>query len=305
MGKTEETNRHLYEDNILLTDKEKTNAKSGTQLIPFQHAHFPIPILRPDQPGLNVSAGYVRLHKRSLVGWCIPEVYVCRGAGVAPRCDGRRILTTITEGNFLDILTIVLVVQGNRLRVHERESDHVLSQTDIPLNKGVYDIYCDVSININNGPWITRCITHYTGSRADRFSHQIRNRDRKCVISGLINPEVHIKANNWLSFKPAHIFPPEQEGLWTQDDHDRCITDIDDSYEIGKIDSCQNGILLSSSIHQGFEQYLISVNPDDNYKIVVFDVDMLGLDGRILDPVCRNTEDPHRISDQLLRWHFH
>lgn len=36
----------------------------------------------------------------------------------------------------------------------------------------------------------------------------------------------------------------------------------------------------------------------------MFDPDLDGLDGRILDPVCRNPEDPHRVSDQLLRWHF-
>lgn len=42
----------------------------------------------------------------------------------------------------------------------------------------------------------------------------------------------------------------------------------------------------------------------DNYKVVVFDDDLLGIDGRRLDPVCRNVEDPHRVSDELLRWHF-
>jgi len=36
----------------------------------------------------------------------------------------------------------------------------------------------------------------------------------------------------------------------------------------------------------------------------VFDVDLWGVDGRILDPVCRGPTDPHRVSDQLLRWHF-
>jgi len=46
------------------------------------------------------------------------------------------------------------------------------------------------------------------------------------------------------------------------------------------------------------------VNPDDNYKIVAFDLDIRRLDGRILDPVCRNPGDPHCVSDQLLRWHF-
>jgi hypothetical protein len=37
---------------------------------------------------------------------------------------------------------------------------------------------------------------------------------------------------------------------------------------------------------------------------VVFGIDMLGVDGRSLDPVCRNPADPHRVSDKLLRWHF-
>ena len=50
---------------------------------------------------------------------------------------------SLTESNFLDILEIVLIIKGNHLRVEERESSHILSRTDIPLQKGVYDIYCD------------------------------------------------------------------------------------------------------------------------------------------------------------------
>jgi len=46
------------------------------------------------------------------------------------------------------------------------------------------------------------------------------------------------------------------------------------------------------------------VNPDDNYKIVVFDMDIRGLDGRILDPVCRKKDDPQCVLDELLRFHF-
>ena len=37
---------------------------------------------------------------------------------------------------------------------------------------------------------------------------------------------------------------------------------------------------------------------------MVFDDDILGLDGRILDAVCRDSANPHCVSDQLLRWHF-
>lgn len=37
---------------------------------------------------------------------------------------------------------------------------------------------------------------------------------------------------------------------------------------------------------------------------MVFHDDMDGLDGRILDPVCRDPANPHCVPDQLLRWHF-
>jgi len=226
---------------------------------------------------------------------------------------------SITEANFLDILGILLVLEGNPLRVQERASDHIVSRTDIPLKKGVYDIYCGgmcyispiyyaaqllispASIQFSNEPWIPRLISQNTSCREDRFCREVRNRDRRCVISGLINPEAHIQANIWGDFQATHIFPPEHESLWTECDYGREITDIDDTLGI---DSCQNGFLLDTAIHTKFDQYLISVNPDNNYKIVVFDMDIRGLDGRILDPVCRNPDDPHRVSDQLLRLHF-
>ncbi|RPB03499.1 hypothetical protein L873DRAFT_1841125 [Choiromyces venosus 120613-1] len=101
-----------------------------------------------------------------------------------------------------------------------------------------------------------------------------------------------------------HIFPLEKESLWIHLGYSRWITDMEDAVGISKINSLQNRFLLRSDIHQLFDQYLISVNPDDNYKIVVFDDDYLGLDGWILDPVCCDPANPHRVSDQLLRWHF-
>ena len=70
------------------------------------------------------------------------------------------------------------------------------------------------------------------------------------------------------------------------------------------LNSSQNGFLLRSHIHQKFDQYLISVNPDDDYKVVVFDPDSDGVDGRILDSVCRDPANPNSISEHLLRCHF-
>ncbi|PWW72885.1 hypothetical protein C7212DRAFT_347358 [Tuber magnatum] len=99
------------------------------------------------------------------------------------------------------------------------------------------------------------------GGRNAHFRHEVSNRDGKCVISGIINPEAHIQANNWSAFE-CHIFSLQHENLWD---------------ELG---------------YGG-----TSVNPDDNYKIVVFDIDIFGLDGRVLDPIRRNPDDPHLVSN--------
>jgi len=71
-----------------------------------------------------------------------------------------------------------------------------------------------------------------------------------------------------------------------------------------KINSIQNGFLLRKDVHALFDRFLISINPDDGYKIVVFDPDIYGHDGRVLDPVCRNPANPDHVADGVLRWHY-
>jgi len=50
---------------------------------------------------------------------------------------------SVTEANFLDILAILLVIEGSPIRVQERASSHIVSRTDVPLETGVYDIYSE------------------------------------------------------------------------------------------------------------------------------------------------------------------
>ncbi|KAG0136489.1 hypothetical protein HOY82DRAFT_576493 [Tuber indicum] len=199
---------------------------------------------------------------------------------------------SITEANFLDMLGILLVVDGGTLHVQERVSGCIVSRTNAPLRTGAYDIYCDRPIQVSQEPWIHHSISPDACRGESRFCHEIRNRDRKCVISGIT------------TFEPAYIFPPEQESLWISDSYGQLITDMNHATESSRINPSQNGFLLSSTVHQLFRQYLLSVNPDDGYKVVVFSIDAFGYYGRILDHVCRNPADPHAVSDQLLRWHF-
>ncbi|OJD21951.1 hypothetical protein ACJ73_06707 [Blastomyces percursus] len=67
--------------------------------------------------------------------------------------------------------------------------------------------------------------------------------------------------------------------------------------EVGasRINSTQNGLLLRSDVHDLFNSYMLSINPD---------VNILGVDGRILDPICRNPNGSNSVSDEILRWHF-
>ena len=186
-----------------------------------------------------------------------------------------------------------------------------------------YDIYCDcmlyssspiysvahllilpASNQVSDELWVPRTISHKISGREDSFCHEIRDRDRKCLISRTSILEIHIQANNWTTFEAAHIFPPEHERLWIQSNYGRQITDMDDAMESSKINSPQNGFLLMSAVQTMFNAYLISINPDDGYKVVVFDTDIYGYDSRILDPVCRNPANPHCVSDESLRWHF-
>ncbi|KAL0631101.1 hypothetical protein Q9L58_010035 [Maublancomyces gigas] len=155
-------------------------------------------------------------------------------------------------------------------------------------------------VELSNEPCVHRLITHSVSGREDPFRDGVRARDGKYVISGMVNRRAPF--NMWSGFEAAHIFPLESGSYWIEQNYGRWIRDATPG--VAELNSCQNGFLLRGDIHTDFDTYLVSVNPNDNHKITVFGLDNAGIDGRSLDPVCRDPTDPHRVSDQLLRWHF-
>ncbi|KAE8401537.1 hypothetical protein BDV37DRAFT_177871 [Aspergillus pseudonomiae] len=111
-------------------------------------------------------------------------------------------------------------------------------------------------------------------------ARKLRQRDGIYILSGLIN--LTVKFNDWFMFEAAHIFPLEKETIWIRDDFGRWITDMDNTTGYSKIDSCQNGLLMQRDFHAMYDNYLISINPDDGYKIIVFNRDVSGIDGGVL-----------------------
>jgi hypothetical protein len=105
---------------------------------------------------------------------------------------------------------------------------------------------------------LVRTISHATGTRTQAFRDAVRSRDRRCVISG--KEAVNAQYDNWRGFEAAHIFPLAYEGYWNDNNFGRWITLPPDRG--GTINSIQNGLLLKADIHQLFDGYDFSINPD-------------------------------------------
>jgi hypothetical protein len=116
------------------------------------------------------------------------------------------------------------------------------------------------SFSINNELCLFRTISLQSGTRVHAFRHAVRWRDRRCLISGeeAIDPD----NNEWTGLEAAHIFPLAQEGHWKDYNYERWITIRPDKDIEGTINSVQNGLLLRSDIHQLFDSYGVSINPD-------------------------------------------
>ncbi|KAK9327185.1 HNH endonuclease-domain-containing protein [Lipomyces starkeyi] len=206
---------------------------------------------------------------------------------------------SVTRKKFIRLLEFIIRANGP-YSVWLRGTEVPLRPTDEPLEPGHYDIVCD-------GWWVTdeRCIarpfSHTISKRDRRFREQVRTKDGKCVITGLLNPAAYI--NEWTSFEAAHIFPLSHEELFIRLNYPQYATIRSGENDTG-INSCQNGLLMQSGIHKQFDSYNFAVDPDDNYKITCFSEDLFGVDGRTLDHVCRDPADERRVIDEYLSWHF-
>lgn len=111
-------------------------------------------------------------------------------------------------------------------------------------------------IHINNETPLLRTISLQSGTRVQAFTNAVRSRDQRCVITG----REYLGDDDWVGFEAAHIFPLAYEQYWTNYNYGRWISIIPDRG--GTINSVQNGLLLRSDIHQRFDLYMFSINPD-------------------------------------------
>ncbi|KAK9349775.1 hypothetical protein V1523DRAFT_371737 [Lipomyces doorenjongii] len=217
---------------------------------------------------------------------------------------GLKLNPSVTERNFLYMLRILIVASGP-YRVTLRSSGDDVMPTEDALKPGHYDIrpYSRRDkIAMSDEPCITRILSRTITGRDEFFRARVRARDGKCVITGTVN--INAPDDIWRGFEAAHIFPLSSEDYWVQKGHSQWITNRVSECDTG-INSSQNGLLMLSNIHQSFDGFDFSINPDDGYKIICFDKDVFNIDGRELDSICRESNGEECVRDGLLRWHFH
>ncbi|KAF8449902.1 HNH endonuclease-domain-containing protein [Kalaharituber pfeilii] len=209
---------------------------------------------------------------------------------------GGLILTNgITNANLYSMVEVFLLFDGAYILQHEDGTE--LQRNGQALRRGSYYIVTNGRIVVNNEPWLVRTNSASSGSRFIAFRDSVRDRDRRCVMT---REGALAEYGIWFGFEAAHVFPLAYEGHWNDQQFDRWITIVPVSG--GSINSVQNGLLLRADIHSLFENYAISINPDDGYKIVCFLPDTKGIAGTYLDQQLLG--DNRRPVDQLLRWHF-
>ncbi|KAF2183424.1 hypothetical protein K469DRAFT_710935 [Zopfia rhizophila CBS 207.26] len=203
----------------------------------------------------------------------------------------------VTNANFYLMVEILFIFTSTFFLQDEDEVG--VDKDDSPLQPGKYYIVAAGSFDVNDEPCLVRTISRASGTRLAKFCEAVRSRDRRCVISG-VNVITLGGIDIWDGLEAAHIFPLAYEGYWIDHDYGRWIT-IQPARG-SSIDSVQNGILLDSVIHQLFDTYGISINPDDNYKVVAFRPNIRGIGGHHIDQ--EYFARPDAPVDSLLRWHF-
>ena len=124
---------------------------------------------------------------------------------------------------------------------------------------GLYSLQTG-SITLTEEAPLLRALSLHSGTRIKSFRDAVRERDRRCVITGLTvhRPDF----GRWSFFEVAHIFPLAYEDLWNKSNYSNWTTVPPANESDGSIHSVQNGMLLIRNIHPLFDAYDVSINPD-------------------------------------------
>ncbi|PUU84230.1 hypothetical protein B9Z19DRAFT_1118105 [Tuber borchii] len=209
----------------------------------------------------------------------------------------------MTNTNFYAMVEIVFIFTTNFTLRHR--SGVVITRDDGPIQPGDYFIVSAGTCATNNEALISSLEAIHPGARDGNFRTSVRDRDRRCVITETPVNERQVECGFRSGINACHIFPIAHNWLWENKNYGRWVKDnIDDESEpSGSINSVRNGILLRSDVHDWFNNYTLSIDPDDGYKIVAFNFDSrFGRSGARLNQAY--VQSPDAPSKHLLRLHY-
>ncbi|KAK9349965.1 hypothetical protein V1523DRAFT_128131 [Lipomyces doorenjongii] len=111
---------------------------------------------------------------------------------------GLLLTPSFTKRTFFFALEI-LIISDSPYEVYLRGNEMPLRPTDEPLQSGEYDIKPTSPhgrILITNECCITRVLSYTVSGRDESFRRRVRERDGKCVITGVVNPKRLVDAND-------------------------------------------------------------------------------------------------------------
>jgi len=68
--------------------------------------------------------------------------------------------------------------------------------------------------------------------------------------------------DRWRGFQAAHIFPLAYQAKWDEYNYDSVITIPPANEPHRCVNSVQNGILIAGCMHDFFDAYEVTINPD-------------------------------------------
>ena len=144
---------------------------------------------------------------------------------------GLKAADSLTQREFLDMLNVVFHADGGFQARLAGSVVPPITATDQPLLHGQYVLtpLCQgqqMRTSDERFYHRTRYMTLSSVSREDAFVHQVRHRDKRCVITGRLVPAESIEAEDWVTFRAAHIFPLALNHIFTTHEFSQLISYI-------------------------------------------------------------------------------
>ena len=126
---------------------------------------------------------------------------------------GLLVTSGMTNAIFYTIVAIAIDQDAAKFGLQDSSNGEAVARDDSPLRPGLYLIVSDQPATSSKKAFFTRAMSKSTGTRLESFKNQVRDRDRRCVITKAEARHGPVY-NLWTGFESAHIVPIAYSSEW-------------------------------------------------------------------------------------------